>query len=44
VTDSGAGISQSDQQKLFKGVVQFNPDKLQEGGGSGFGTCTGELP
>ena len=33
VSDSGAGISAEDQAKLFKGVVQFNPDKLQGGGG-----------
>ena len=33
VADSGAGISEADQAKLFKGVVQFNPDKLQGGGG-----------
>ena len=33
VSDSGAGINAEDQAKLFKGVVQFNPDKLQGGGG-----------
>jgi signal transduction histidine kinase len=38
VTDTGAGISAEDQQKLFKGVVQFRPEVLQAGGGSGFGT------
>jgi two-component system, NarL family, sensor histidine kinase BarA len=37
VTDTGAGISPENQQKLFKGTVQFNPEKLQAGGGSGFG-------
>jgi signal transduction histidine kinase/ActR/RegA family two-component response regulator len=37
VTDSGAGISPENQKKLFKDVVQFNPEKLQAGGGSGFG-------
>ena len=37
VIDSGAGISTENQKKLFKGVIQFNPEKLQSGGGSGFG-------
>jgi len=37
VADSGAGISEENQQRLFKEVVQFNPEKLQGGGGSGFG-------
>jgi Histidine kinase-, DNA gyrase B-, and HSP90-like ATPase len=37
VSDSGAGISPENQKKLFKEVVQFNPEKLQGGGGSGFG-------
>jgi CheY-like chemotaxis protein len=37
VTDTGAGISPENQKKLFKEVVQFNPEKLQGGGGSGFG-------
>jgi signal transduction histidine kinase/CheY-like chemotaxis protein len=37
VTDEGAGISPENQQRLFKEVVQFNPEKLQAGGGSGFG-------
>jgi signal transduction histidine kinase len=37
VTDHGAGISPENQKKLFKEVVQFNPEKLQAGGGSGFG-------
>ena len=37
VTDSGAGISQTDQARLFREVVQFNPDVLQGGGGSGLG-------
>ena len=29
--------SQENQRKLFKEVVQFNPAKLQKGGGSGLG-------
>jgi hypothetical protein len=37
VTDSGAGISDENQKKLFKEIVQFNPEKLQAGGGSGLG-------
>lgn len=37
VKDSGAGISQDNQGKLFKSIVQFNPGKLQGGGGSGLG-------
>jgi signal transduction histidine kinase/CheY-like chemotaxis protein len=37
VTDTGAGISAENQEKLFKEIVQFNPEILQAGGGSGFG-------
>ena len=37
VTDQGAGISEANQKRLFKEVIQFNPEKLQAGGGSGFG-------
>ena len=37
VTDSGAGISAENQKRLFKDIVQFNPEKLQAGGGSGLG-------
>jgi len=37
VIDHGPGISATNQAKLFKNVVQFNPEKLQAGGGSGFG-------
>ena len=37
VIDSGAGISTENQKKLFKEVIQFHPEKLQSGGGSGFG-------
>ena len=37
VTDNGAGISLCNQRKLFKEIVQFNPEILQAGGGSGLG-------
>ena len=37
VTDTGAGISVANQARLFKEVVQFNPEVLQAGGGSGLG-------
>ena len=29
VIDSGAGISTENQKKLFKDIIQFNPEKLQ---------------
>jgi signal transduction histidine kinase/CheY-like chemotaxis protein len=37
VTDTGAGISEENQSRLFKEIVQFNPEVLQAGGGSGLG-------
>ena len=37
VTDSGAGISKENQDRLFKEIVQFNAGKLQNGQGSGIG-------
>jgi signal transduction histidine kinase len=37
VTDTGAGISEANQLRLFKEIVQFNPEVLQAGGGSGLG-------
>ena len=37
VTDTGAGISMENQKRLFKDIVQFSPEKLQAGGGSGLG-------
>mmetsp|Transcript_953 Transcript_953/g.2067 ORF Transcript_953/g.2067 Transcript_953/m.2067 type:complete len:1145 (-) Transcript_953:360-3794(-) len=35
--DSGKGISEENQKKLFRENVQFNPHVTQEGGGSGLG-------
>ena len=37
VKDSGAGISPENQKRLFKEIIQFNPEELQDGGGSGLG-------
>ena len=37
VIDQGVGIAIENQQKLFNEVFQVNPEKLQNGGGSGFG-------
>ena len=37
VTDTGAGMSQENQARLFKEIVQFHPEVLQAGGGSGLG-------
>ena len=37
VTDTGAGISPENQKRLFNDIVQFNPEILQAGGGSGLG-------
>jgi signal transduction histidine kinase len=37
MTDTGAGISRENQKRLFSEIVQFNPEKLQAGGGSGLG-------
>jgi signal transduction histidine kinase/CheY-like chemotaxis protein len=37
VADTGAGISHENQKRLFKEIVQFSPDVLQAGGGSGLG-------
>jgi CheY-like chemotaxis protein len=37
VADSGAGISVHDQAKVFNEIVQFSPNELQAGGGSGLG-------
>ena len=33
VSDTGAGISKANQKQLFKEGMQFNPEKLQAGGG-----------
>ena len=37
VIDDGAGISKENQKRLFNDIVQFNPEILQAGGGSGLG-------
>ena len=37
VSDSGAGISIENQKRLFVEIIQFSPEKLQQGGGSGLG-------
>jgi CheY-like chemotaxis protein len=37
VTDTGPGLSQEQQQTLFREGVQFNPNELQGGQGSGLG-------
>ena len=37
VRDTGAGISSSNQKKLFGQYVQFDANKLQKGNGSGLG-------
>jgi CheY-like chemotaxis protein len=37
VSDNGPGISEVNQKKLFRSVIQFDPEKNQGGGGSGFG-------
>jgi signal transduction histidine kinase len=37
ITDNGAGMNAEDQKKLFNQIVQFKPEILQNGGGSGLG-------
>ena len=37
VSDTGTGISIENQKRLFVEIIQFSPEKLQEGGGSGLG-------
>ena len=37
VKDSGSGMLEKDYSRLFKEIVQFNPEVLQAGGGSGLG-------
>jgi signal transduction histidine kinase len=37
VSDIGAGMSKADQARLFHEIVQFHPEILQNGGGSGLG-------
>ena len=40
VTDIGAGISKENQKIVFQEDCLFDPEKLQTGGGSGFGKHT----
>ena len=37
VVDTGIGISEENVDKLFKGAMQIDAHRNQEGGGSGFG-------
>ena len=37
VKDNGTGMLEKDYSRLFKEIVQFNPEVLQAGGGSGLG-------
>jgi signal transduction histidine kinase len=37
ITDTDAGMSENQQRRLFKEIIQFSPEKLQAGGGSGLG-------
>jgi osomolarity two-component system sensor histidine kinase SLN1 len=37
VIDTGAGMREEDQKRLFHEIVQFQPQILQNGGGSGLG-------
>jgi hypothetical protein len=37
IGDSGAGLSEANQKRLFNEVVQCNPEVFQAGGGSGLG-------
>ncbi|GAX27936.1 hypothetical protein FisN_21Hh286 [Fistulifera solaris] len=39
VKDTGPGMSSEQQEQLFQEFVQFDPNKLQAGGGSGLGLC-----
>ena len=37
INDTGAGISEENQKRLFSQYVQFDAGKLQKGSGSGLG-------
>ena len=37
VQDTGVGLAAENLPKVFKDIIQFNANKLQKGGGSGFG-------
>ena len=36
-TNINCVFAQENQSKLFKEIIQFNPGRLQKGGGSGLG-------
>lgn len=37
IRDTGAGLSENEQGKLFHSIIQFHPGELQQGGGTGLG-------
>jgi signal transduction histidine kinase len=37
LSDTGRGMSQEEQKQLFTKIVQFSPNEIQQGGGSGIG-------
>ena len=37
ISDTGRGMTQDEQQLLFTKIVQFSPNEIQQGGGSGIG-------
>ena len=37
LSDTGRGMSQEEQMQLFTKIVQFSPNEIQQGGGSGIG-------
>ena len=43
VSDTGAGLSAEQLEQLFTAGVQFDANKLQNGGGSGIGLCLSKV-
>jgi signal transduction histidine kinase len=37
LSDTGRGMSQEEQKQLFTKIIQFSPNEIQQGGGSGIG-------